>query len=67
MVSYGKLNSLDTDHHHDYYTDSNLAQYRTDDTRFDDWTSKWADYTDSSDSSGAGAETDSGVSLQDAA
>ncbi len=67
MVSYGKLNSLDTDHHHDYYTDSNLAQYRTDDTRFDNWTSKWADYTDSSDSSGAGAETDSGVSLKDAA
>ncbi|MGN1382992.1 MAG: transglutaminase domain-containing protein [Eubacterium sp.] len=56
MDSYQKLNELDTNHHHEYYNDSVLAQYRTDDTRFDSWTSsQWKNYTDS------------GSSLQDAA
>jgi hypothetical protein len=57
MVSYQKMTSQDKDNHHNYYTDSDQAEYRTDDTRFDGWTNKWKDYTDSGDVSDGGTET----------
>lgn len=60
MISYQKLNKFDTKKHHAYYNDPIQAQYRTDDTRFDNWTRiQWENYTDSGDSFGSGAETSS--------